>query len=246
MEENKVRYINFLALMLSAEGGTAKLRWGVRMGFPRLTVEPERINEGDSYPEKIITAPFNYIMFYYMVDRFEEIIEADPGTMTSIECKNIKYANGERTQETFVQAKVIVGKDKEGIIFISVIAEDKKKVKFNLLPDEKWYKLYRNGVEVTDRVELSKCYAKAYVRALKATYDSFRLDENINISVVDRPANGSNFRRPFNKKTTTQPTTPVQQNAINEIKIDESKLQSLSIEEKKTETKDSIDDFLGM
>lgn len=199
MEENKVRYIRFSQLTLNEpDGGT--LHWGVRMGFPRITVIPERIEEGDNYNEKIITAPFNVPTLHLLLEYMGEIVNGENGQYKSIECRNVKYVNGERTTETYVQSTVIVGKDKDGINFITLVTNDKKKVKFSILPNPRWYRIYYNGTEVTDKAEISRVFGRAYIKAIRQAYDQERLEENIRISEADRPANGSNYGRPFVKK----------------------------------------------
>ena len=199
MEENKVRYIRFSQLTLNEpDGGT--LHWGVRMGFPRITVIPERIEEGDNYNEKIITAPFNVPTLHLLLEYMEEIVNGENGQYKSIECRNVKYVNGERTTETYIQSTVIVGKDKVDTIFITLVTNDKKKVKFSILPNPRWYRIYYNGTEVTDKVEISRVFGRAYIKAIRQAYDQERLEENIRISEADRPANGSNYGKPFVKK----------------------------------------------
>lgn len=224
--EDKVRYLTFSALTLVDRQNGSRLKFGARMGFPRITVEPEPTKEGESYAETIINAPFTFPMFFYFMDRFEEVIKSDPGTIYSIECRNTKYVEGKKTNETYLQAKVMVGKDKEGIIFLSVIDENKKKIKFDLLPDLKWYKMFKNGVEITDPKELSYYYAISYLKALRALYTSERMEENVKISIADRPNNGNNFRRPPEQWSKPK----------DEIKVDESKLHDL----KKPEFKDEL------
>ena len=199
MDENKVRYIRFSQLTLNEPDG-GSLHWGVRMGFPRITVIPERIEEGDNYIEKIITAPFNVPTLHLLLEYMEEIVNGEKGQYKSIECRNVKYVNGERTSETFVQSTVIVGKDKDGIIFITLVSEGKKKVKFSILPDSRWYRIYHNNTEVTDKAEISRVFGRAYIKAVRQAYNQERLEENVKISEADRPANGSNYGRPFVKK----------------------------------------------
>lgn len=201
MDENKVRYIRFSQLTLNEPDG-GSLHWGVRMGFPRITVIPERIQDGDNYNEKIITAPFNVPTLHLLLEYMEEVVNGEKGQYKSIECRNVKYVNGERTSETFVQSTVIVGKDKDGIIFITLVSEGKKRVKFSILPDSRWYRIYHNNTEVTDKAEISRVFGRAYIKAVRQAYNQERLEENVRISEADRPANGSNYGKPFKKKDT--------------------------------------------
>lgn len=221
--EDKVRYITFTSLTLVDKEHGARLKWGVRMGFPRLTVEPEPKKEGEKYGETIINAPFTYPTFFYFLDRFEEVIQGEPGSSFSIECRNTKYVDGKKTNETYLQAKVIVGKDKEGIIFISVIEEGKKKIKFDLLPDTKWYKMFKNGEEITDKKDLSYYYAISYIKTVRAIYTMERMEENVRISYVDRPNNGNNYRRP--PEQWNKPVEKVE--VVEEIVVPEEKLMEV-------------------
>lgn len=231
MDENKVRYIRFSQLTLNEPDG-GSLHWGVRMGFPRITVIPERINDGENYNEKIITAPFNVPTLHLLLEYMDEIVNGEKGQYKSIECRNIKYVNGERTSETFIQSTVIIGKDKDGINFITLVSEGKKKVKFSILPDSRWYRIYHNNAEVTDKSEISRVYARAYIRAIRQAYDQERLEENVKISEADRPANGSNYGKPYKKKSTESIVREKTNSFDNET---ESKLQSLTKDEKPKE-----------
>jgi len=169
---NSVQIVKFAPLTLykNTEDDTyATLNWSMRMGYPRITVYTNNKKgvKSDLDYNTIITAPFDSVTVGVVVDYLKEIAESTEPSRQVVDCFNVKYVNGEKTDEIVLQASVIVGKDAEGVNYISAIAEGKKKVKFEIMPNSKWFKFRdKNGDEITDKKIISNRYTKAYANLL--------------------------------------------------------------------------------
>lgn len=183
MSEVKSKLVKFTPLSLTKEleEDSATLQWSIRKGYPRITVfTSNTIKEKDGTVNygKIITAPFDYVTMTMFLNYFQDVIFSKEETRQVVNCYNVKYKDGEKTEEIYLQAKAVVGKDKDGIIYITAIEEEKKQVKFYLLPNTKWHKIYdKDNNEISNVKEQSFVYAKAYLQLLrKLIEDEFMKD----------------------------------------------------------------------
>ena len=171
-EGDKVKMVSLSSLNInvdfgSGDGKYAQLTWGIRNGYPRLTVFTD--SGGDKNVkfdyDSMITAPFDYISMGVMVDQFVLLIDAPNGTKSQIGCYNPKFVDGQKTNEIALQATVEIGKDAAGVMYIAVLATGKKRVKFDIKPKDnsKWHKFYKGDDLITDPGELSKIYARSYI-----------------------------------------------------------------------------------
>jgi hypothetical protein len=146
------------------------LSWGIRAGYPRINVYTSNAKKADDAKfdfNTFITAPFDYVTFGILLQRLNEVIESKTQVNYDIDCFNIKFEKGVKTNDIYLQAKVHVGRDEEGVVYIAAVEEGKRKLKFYLLPSDKFFKFYdkdRNVIE--DKHTLSSLYAKSYVKLL--------------------------------------------------------------------------------
>lgn len=190
-----VKIAKFISLNLSKyieeDKGNATLQWSVRNGYPRVTVfcSPNvKSIEGTMDYGKIITAPFTVPTVFIFTKYMKSILADDSPGYYTIECYNTRFKDGKRTDEIYLQAKVIVGKDENGIIYLSALEEGKRSIKFDMLPDGRWFKFYdKEGKEVVNKVELSKAYAQAYIKVLEenilAVENKIILDSVVNLDL---------------------------------------------------------------
>ena len=166
--KNNVVMVKFAPLTLRKDYGDGDygiLNYATRNGYPRITVFTTNKNKEEVFDyNTMINATFNLTQFLMFVDEIRDIVEADKDTSASVDCFNAKYVNGVKTNDVELQATAIVGKDKDGIIYLAVTHEGKRKIKFELLPTE-WNKYSRNK-EALSKEELSKRFTKAYIRAI--------------------------------------------------------------------------------
>lgn len=149
---------------------TATLTWSNRNGFPRVTIYTSdniRLKDRDGLDySKIIIAPFDYVTIRAFINMFIDVLDRDEEVKREVECYNMKFLNGTRTDELYLQAKVIVGKDKEGVVYIAAIENNKKKIRFDLVPSNRFFK-FSGDPSLENIKTLSQYYAKAYLELLQ-------------------------------------------------------------------------------
>lgn len=167
-----VRMIKFAPVNLRAnyDETFATLSWAVRMGYPRVTVylDNDKFDKKVDY-SKIINAPFDFVKleaFLLMVDKLIDSNDVDKEY--AIKCSNNAYEGGERTNKIVLQATLFVGKDKDGVIYMKLVEQGKREVKFNLDMSGRYIALVgSDGQDIEDRKALSKLHAKAYFKTLR-------------------------------------------------------------------------------
>jgi hypothetical protein len=173
----QVKQIKFARLSLRRDfednNDYATLNWSVREGYPRISVFTSKNTEvgGKFDYNKLITAPMHYLKLEIFYKRLEQVIASKEKVSYNINCYNTKFVNNERTNDIKLQAKITIGKDADGVVFLAVTEDDKKKIKFDILPD-KWHKFFdANNDEIVNKAELSAMYADAYLKVLKKSMD---------------------------------------------------------------------------
>ena len=196
MEDNKVKIYRFAALTLKRqipeEKDSASLVWSMRGSYPRVTVYTSNTKcyTPDNKPDYgyIITAPFDIVTLMYFLQVLN-MVNTDPkkGTEFAIDCLNTKIENGVRTNEIIVQAEVRVGKGDDGVIWIAVTEDGKKKLRFSLLPNNQWFKYKdQDGNLITDKAFLSKIFTTSYIETIKRLMLP-KYSEYVGEVMVDKP-----------------------------------------------------------
>lgn len=222
MAEEKVSRIKFAKLALTKsfeiedKKDNASLTWSTRNGFPRITVftSDKAFVDNKMDFNYVITAPFGYVELEILLDRLCSIINHDGKISYRIDCYNTKFVNNNRTDETYLQASVIVGKDDQGVIYIAVKQDSKRSIKFDLLPNPKWFKFYdHNNEEITDKKVLSKLYATGYCKILNRLFNISSGQELVSTISTDNPKS--------KKPAYSQPTTKVEEPKPAETKTED-------------------------
>lgn len=190
---------------------TAVLSWGIRNGYPRITVNLSGVRTETPDYSKLITAPFDYLSYGMWLGVMQQVIDSPTAVVRKVECLNVKWSNGVKTDEIYVQATVNFGKDDKGIFFIAVVEDKKIKVKFELLPAATWHRFYdEQGNLIEDKGVLSLLYAKTYLSTLSKLMDS-ELEKDG--KYILEKTTGTNLVRPSNVTTTGDNTTSVNPDA---------------------------------
>ena len=183
VQEHQVKVVRLAPLTIKKEttNGEASLSWSVRMGFPRITVHTEgntKNEDGTMNYDKIIIAPLDYVNLKYVLTLLKQVIDSEGETKYTVECYNSVFKDRVRMNEVKVQAKIILGKDQDGVIYLSAIEDNKTKIKFDLLPSSKWFKYYdKDNKEITDKSRVSKLYATGYLELLQESFiNEFKTD----------------------------------------------------------------------
>jgi hypothetical protein len=125
-----------------------------------------------------IIAPFDFGTWGTAMELISEAVDWEPGKRMSIISKNTVFVAGKRSNEPLPQATVIVGKDKDGIICLSIkhFKEGRPVIVFKMLPPAGFFDFKNaDGTPVSDAV-ISKWYAKAYVKRMQAVVSQLMVD----------------------------------------------------------------------
>ena len=244
--EEKVKIIRYASLNLKTKTDdnqdSATLTWSTRGLYPRITVytsdKNSFVNNKPNY-DFIITAPFDVVTLQMFVNQLKKVCKDSNDTRYTIDCINTKIVNGVRTNEKFIQAKIYIGKDSDGIIYIAVIEDNKKKVKFSLLPNLDFFTFYdKDGSIIKDKGRLSIFYTEAYVKSIETLLINDTLLLSKKEVEVDKPD--------ITRDNRSKPKTYSNEISIESPKQEEpSKESEKEVEELPTSNTDfNVDDFL--
>lgn len=175
MQQNEVQYVKYAPLTLKVSYNDESNDFGVltfatRNDYPRFVVYTKNKRpQGERFDyDTMITATYDLVNFETFLGYMEQSIDLKNDEELSLDCYNTKYVNNQRTDDIAIQATARVGKSSKGVIYLSITAEGKRKVKFPLLPNEKYMKFKdTQGNVITDKAVLSKMYMTSYIKVLK-------------------------------------------------------------------------------
>ena len=192
MSEGKVKIVSFIPLTLRSEideDTYASLTWSIRMGYPRMTTYTDNKVNGDTEfnYDNLIISPMDSAMINLVLDKLDNIILGPAGEDFSVKCYNVKYVNNVKTDKVVLQSVLCMGKDKDGVVWLSNKTDNNQGVIFKLLPNDKWHKLLgTNGKEIKSPAVLSGMYAKAYAKRLRSLMDKHLADDST-VKYTDKP-----------------------------------------------------------
>lgn len=152
----------------SARGKWSKLSFSQWMGNPRIEVMTEDPNDQGNNRGRI-TAKMDLITFQMILNLVRTLCTNPEETKWKIELKKPgKFQQGQPPAEAIHEASVIVGRDAEGVIFISVkdeLISGRPVVKFPFAMTNRFTRLVRSNGEPPTASELSIQAARAWCDA---------------------------------------------------------------------------------
>lgn len=145
----------------------ASLIWGIYANNPRITVytnDPNDTGESNGYGK--ISANLDLPVFYSLTMLLSKIIDGPNDQKECIQNKGYTFFNRKRSDEPAVISSLWLGKDKEGVVWISVTAKNRPIIKFNFAPSSFHHFVHGDGTPYT-APEISQLFAKGYVRLLE-------------------------------------------------------------------------------
>lgn len=175
----------------------SSLIWGLYANNPRITVytgDPSDQGESKGYGK--ITANLDLPTFYAFLQAMYEVIDSEGEFKTKLENKNFIFPQGKRSEKPVNVSDLWFGKDKDGIIWISVTARDRPKIKFTFGPTE-FHNFVNGDGSQASPAKISKLYAKAYVKILENMMTNMAVDNYVEPPKRDQPAGGNrNYSAP--------------------------------------------------
>jgi hypothetical protein len=202
--DGKIRIISFEKFSQYAPNGEpnqrGKLAFSFRDANPRLTVFTNIAADTNSASRGIISAPMDPVTFFGFLDSIRILAMSQPSnveTSFSVDClTSVRDESGKITDKTLL-SKAYGGRDSTGVIWISIIAEGRPRIKFPITISA--YHVFRkaDGTELTP-AEASKIATLSLIELLKSTYSEF-----INESLKDQIANPRTYGKPMLSKPVT-------------------------------------------
>lgn len=199
MKNEKIKYVKFTPVNLTAndpenEDNYFSLVWSSRAGYPRITLylvnkRGPKTNEKKPFDyATMITAPFTAITVQTFLEQFKTVIDSPEEIILGQECYNSKFENGKKIEgEIALQAKAVVGKDSDGIIYLSLIADKRRKVKIPILPNTRFHKtISKSGDIDNNKGELSMAHAKSYLKVLTLLINNEMLESGTKVDLKDK------------------------------------------------------------
>lgn len=161
---------------------------------PHLVVWTNLESERQSRNNGKIDAPFDPVNFYVFLGYVGRAVNEQPGWRApKISLMDYFWKNKERSAEpTRVAADVFVGKDNEGLIYVSVIAHERPKFKFVMAPNE--FHMYTNpdGTPYPKDI-ISAEWARAWVEMVRDVMPQIMV-ENFQEEVYGNKGGNNNNR----------------------------------------------------
>lgn len=139
------------------------------MGWnPRITIWSRVQGDEKKLP---ISAPMNVVSMTALLDMIERACTLEPGERAgALTCEGNKYdpVSKDRLPGIHVLSRVLVGKDKEGCVWISVLSEDetRPRIQFKYGLGDYHHFIHADGTRYTE-AEMSVVAAKAAVKVLR-------------------------------------------------------------------------------
>ena len=171
--EKKHTIFDFDKLSLSSTTGKARLRFGIYRNNPRVTVYT---NEPDDAKNNygMISAPLDPIAFNTMLELLQDLSNSPSAINVKYRIDNmtLTQADGNAKREMKLVSNLFVGKDEEGVIWISIVADGRPKFKFEFgnFPFHRFYK--PDGTQMT-KSELSIVAARATVNFMRNVFSTY-------------------------------------------------------------------------
>lgn len=113
-----------------------------------------------------LTGPYFNAVLYLLEQAAQGKLE---GGRKFIEIKDFAFPGGKRTEQPIVLGRVIVGRDEDGLVWISVTANGRPNCKFPLIPQT--YNTVRNAdSSEVSRAEHSQIYAMGWAQSMKTLW----------------------------------------------------------------------------
>lgn len=155
----------------------AILMWSVFSNNPRITVftgDPSDNNE-TNYKGRI-SANLDGPVFFTFIEMLERVAKSKTHIALKIQNKNYIWKNNERSKVPTIVSELHVGKQEDGAIYISVIAENRPNIKFYITPSDWHTFLYADGKPL-DKTELITMHALGYCNLLRGLVTGIMLAE---------------------------------------------------------------------
>lgn len=162
--------LSLFAPALEGETRSPRLAWCIYKGNPRLTVFTN--TKSDSVSNGVISAPMDPRTFFTFLERLKQLADGEPGKKGKISCMTTgrdENGNGSATGEKVLLSELVYGKDDQGIVWISIVAKDRPRIKFEHHISD-FHEIFHGDGSPCSKSESSVAHAKATIRLAEEIY----------------------------------------------------------------------------
>jgi hypothetical protein len=171
----------------NSKGKMAGLNWMLVKNNPRLVVYTNDPEDTTDYGK--ITAALDAPTFFAFVQLLRQAIAAEGKFREKIDNSNFTFPGGKRSETPSVVSSLIVGRDEDGLIWISVSAPRRPQIKFHFINPDFHNFLHNDGTPYT-KAECSVLYAKSYATLLELVMAHLLVSEYV--APEPKPDQGGN------------------------------------------------------
>lgn len=113
-----------------------------------------------------IRAAMDMPVFYMLLEAMQDALTLEDGMVLKIQNLNHTFFEGKRSEQPKLISTTCIGRDKEGCLFIAVVAKDRPYLKFNLLPSNYHVMIGTDG-NPFDKRQASNYFLRGYRSMLK-------------------------------------------------------------------------------
>jgi hypothetical protein len=159
---------------MNSKGKMASLNWGLYSNNPRITVYTN--DPDDTRDNGKITAALDAPVFFAFLELLSNAIKSKTEYRAKIDNKNFIFPGGKRSETPVLVSSLIVGRDEEGVVFISVVANNRPIIKFPFVnPD--FHHFFHTSGDPYSKAEVSTLMAMAYLKMM-TTMMTVAMDTN--------------------------------------------------------------------
>lgn len=165
----------------TAEGKTSKLYWGLNKNNPYIRVYTgDPADENERTKNGRIQAEIDLPHLYSILEFIRQAAVAENGWKVNIGCENYIYPGGKRSEKPVNTADIWVGKDKDGVVYISLIdklIKDRPIIKFDIAFPGYWINVKHADGRPYSKAEGSSIFARSYADLLQDAYGFLHVTE---------------------------------------------------------------------
>lgn len=104
--------------------------------------------------------------FYTLIELMREAVKLEDNQVLKLQNLNHTFFEGKRSDHPKLVSTTLVGRDKDGVLFLACVAKDRPYLKFSMLPSNYHVMIGTNG-EPMEKREASNFYLKGYANMLE-------------------------------------------------------------------------------
>ena len=167
------------------------MQWMLVANNPRLVVwtnDPADTGESNGYGK--ITANLDMPTFVVFMNILADIIDGANDSKQYVENSNYIFPGGKRSDTPVLVSTLYCGKDKDGIVWISLIAKNRPIIKF-VFGEGQFHHFHEKDGSPASKDKVSQLYAKAYTKLLYDMMEQLVVDLYVEPEKKDAPKGNS-------------------------------------------------------